>query len=291
MKKIIIYVKSISDVDLFLQIHKHICHRKVGVIKHKGRYDTAFYTVSHQDGTPILCAGFVNGRMVSHGKWIARARVLNRWDAEVRLSEIKKYGKYIAVATGIAAAVVGFSITIAIAGTKGSKTNAVPSSAVVKQVSSETTLTREEADVLDARNGTGRWEITQEVTPDHISQEEIDDEISENFDSMCDVVYAEAGNQGDKGMRLVADVIINRMRNGEAFDDTLHGVLYAAGQFSCINDGGAVKWKGHEKDEVRKICQEELEQVTDPNVYYFRTGHYGYGKPLYKYRDHYFSGR
>lgn len=291
MKKVI-FVKSISDVDLFLQIHKHICHRKVGVIKYKGRYDTAFYTVSHQDGTPILCAGFVDGHKVSQGKWIDTARVLNRWNAEVRLSEIKKHGKYIAVATGIAAAVVGFSITIAIAGVKGSNhTDAVPSSAVVKQVSSETTLTREEADVLDARNGTGRWEITQEVTPDHISQEEIDDEISENFDSMCDVVYAEAGNQGDRGMRLVADVIINRMRNGEAFDDTLHGVLYAAGQFSCINDGGAAKWKGHEKDEVRKICQEELEQVTDPNVYYFRTGHYGYGKPLYKYRDHYFSGR
>lgn len=160
---------------------------------------------------------------------------------------------------------------------------------------SETRLTREEADVLDARNGTGRWsecDTLPPVTPDHIDQEKIDDEISENFDLMCDVVFAESGNQGEHGMRLVADVIINRMRCGEAFDDTLDGVLMAPNQFSCVSDGGAARWNGHSMDNVRKICQEELTNVTDPTIFYFRTGHYTpYGVDAYKYGDHYFSRR
>lgn len=156
----------------------------------------------------------------------------------------------------------------------------------------EKVLTVEEADVLDAQNGTGRWATDLEPTPDHIDQEKVDDEISENFDMLCKVVFAESGNQGDKGMRLVCDVIINRMRCGEAFDDTLHEVLTAPNQFSCVSDGGADKWKGNERKEVRKICQEELKHVTDPTIFYFRTGHYSpYGVDAYKYGDHYFSRR
>lgn len=175
---------------------------------------------------------------------------------------------------------------------KETEAKAVSGEHTEKATQSETKLTVEEADVLDARNGEGRWkEETPEVTPDHIDQEKIDDEISENFDLFCDVVFAEAGNQGDRGLRLVADVIINRMRCGEAFDDTLHEVLTAPNQFSCVSDGGAARWQGHTKDNVRKICQQELSNVTNKRVYYFRTGHYGYGKPLFKYKDHYFSGR
>lgn len=153
---------------------------------------------------------------------------------------------------------------------------------------------REAYDVRDAQNGTGRWDelLGLEPTPDHVDQEKVDDEISDHFDLMCDVVFAESGNQGEHGMRLVADVIINRMRCGEAFDDTLNGVLMAPNQFSCVSDGGAARWNGHSMDNVRKICQEELTNVTDPTIFYFRTGHYTpYGVDAYKYRDHYFSRR
>lgn len=160
------------------------------------------------------------------------------------------------------------------------------------QLDDDTEITREESDVMDARNGSGRWEVTYETTPDHIEQEKIDDEISENFDTFCDVIYAESGNQGNYGMRLVADCIINRMRSGEAFDDTMHGVLYAKNQFSCISDGHAAKFRGHEKANVRKLAQEELMHVTDPDIYYFRTGHFfNFGTPKYRYKDVYFSGR
>lgn len=157
------------------------------------------------------------------------------------------------------------------------------------QIKATSPITVEESNVLEAQSQTGRWAPT--ATPDHVKQERIDDEISEHFDLFCDVIYAEAGNQGDHGMRLVADVIINRMRSGEAFDDTLYGVLTAKNQFACVSDGGAKKWRGHEKKQVRKIAQEELEHVTDSTIFYFRTGHYGTGVPAYKYKDHYFSRR
>lgn len=161
----------------------------------------------------------------------------------------------------------------------------------IEKRNGDTLNAREVANAKEAQNKTGRWEPVYEATEDHVSQEKIDDEISEHFDLMCKVVFAEAGNQGDKGMRLVADVIINRMRCGEAFDDTLVGVLTAKNQFACVADGGADRWKGHTKKEVRKICQEELMHVSNDKVFYFRTGHYGYGRPLFKYKDHYFSGR
>lgn len=157
---------------------------------------------------------------------------------------------------------------------------------------SETELTREEADVLDAQNGTGRWEVEYEPTPDHVDEEKVDDEISEHFDLFCDVVYAEAGSQSDLCMRRVADVIINRMRSGTAFDDTLKGVLTAPYQFSCIKDGHARAFKGHEKEHVRKLIQEELAKTGDKTIYYFRTDYYTpYGADAYKVDDVYFSRR
>ena len=162
------------------------------------------------------------------------------------------------------------------------------------QLDDDSEITREESDVIEAQLEVGRWGDYQiyEATPDHIDEEMVDDEISENFDLFCDVIYAESGNQGNYGMRLVADCIINRMRSGEAFDDTMHGVLYAKNQFSCISDGHAAKFRGHEKANVRKLAQEELMHVTDPDIYYFRTGHFfNFGTPKYRYKDVYFSGR
>lgn len=184
--------------------------------------------------------------------------------------------------------IVGIFVIFCLSYTVPAHPENIPSPKVNTYEPSETELTREEADVLEARNGTGRWAMPLEATPDHIDEEIIDDEISENFDLLCDVVFAESGNQGDKGMRLVADVIINRMRKG----DTLHSVLTAKNQFSCVSDGGAKKWRGHEKEKVRKLVQQELANTSNTDVMYFRTGRYSdYGTPLFKYRDHYFSGK
>lgn len=61
-----------------------------------------------------------------------------------------------------------------------------------------------------------------------------------DFDLLCRLVEAEAGNQGYKGQVLVADIILNRVLDSH-FPDTIQGVIYANSngvyQFSCIPDG------------------------------------------------------
>lgn len=50
------------------------------------------------------------------------------------------------------------------------------------------------------------------------------------------IVEAEAGNQDHKGKLLVANVILNRVKN-KAFPSTIKGVVFSPGQFSPISDG------------------------------------------------------
>ena len=48
------------------------------------------------------------------------------------------------------------------------------------------------------------------------------------------VVQAEAGNQGEQGIRMVVDVIRNRMLQGNC---SLASVLFSLGQFQCVSNG------------------------------------------------------
>lgn len=57
----------------------------------------------------------------------------------------------------------------------------------------------------------------------------------EEIDLMAACVYFEAGNQSMEGKRLVADVIINRVRSNR-FPGTVEEVLSADGQFVTWND-------------------------------------------------------
>lgn len=50
------------------------------------------------------------------------------------------------------------------------------------------------------------------------------------------IVEAEAGNQGHRGKRLVANVIINRVKSPK-FPSTIKGVVFAPRQFSPVTDG------------------------------------------------------
>jgi N-acetylmuramoyl-L-alanine amidase len=50
------------------------------------------------------------------------------------------------------------------------------------------------------------------------------------------IVEAEAGDQGHKGKRLVANVIINRVKSSK-FPSTIKGVVFAPRQFSPVTDG------------------------------------------------------
>ena len=53
----------------------------------------------------------------------------------------------------------------------------------------------------------------------------------EEFELMARVVHAESNNQCFAGQQAVAEVILNRRAAGN-FADTIHGVIYAPGQFA-----------------------------------------------------------
>lgn len=99
------------------------------------------------------------------------------------------------------------------------------------------------------------------------------------------IVWLEAGNQDMTGKRLVADVILNRVES-EAFPDTVEGVLSAPGQFCTYSAIGKSQPTIHDVMAV----QMELNQRSNREVMFFRTGRYGTGAPLFKHQDHYFSG-
>ncbi len=58
-----------------------------------------------------------------------------------------------------------------------------------------------------------------------------------DFELLCEVTFAEAGNQSDEGQIAVAAVILNRLEAGsaEGFKDTLYGVVNQG--FSSVKNG------------------------------------------------------
>ncbi len=63
---------------------------------------------------------------------------------------------------------------------------------------------------------------------------------SSDLDLLARVVMAEAGGECDEMQLLVANVVINRMRD-RRFPSTLRGVIYQRGQYACVGVLGRVK--------------------------------------------------
>lgn len=113
-----------------------------------------------------------------------------------------------------------------------------------------------------------------------------DDADADNFEMLCNCVYAESGNQSDYGVRLCADVILNRA-DGDI--SKIDDVISAPYQFSSYSDGGMKKWCDV-PDRIIQLCAEEMQSRANTQVWYFRTGHYSeYGTPWQRIGDHYFS--
>lgn len=113
-----------------------------------------------------------------------------------------------------------------------------------------------------------------------------EDEVADMFEELANCVYAEAGNQPDEGVRLVAAVILNR---AERKLENVHKVISAPYQFSSYSDGGMQKWN-NPPERIWRICREEFEHPTNLDVRFFRTSHYSeYGTPWRQVGDHFFS--
>lgn len=102
-------------------------------------------------------------------------------------------------------------------------------------------------------------------------------------------VLAECGyNQPDEGVRMVVDVILNRV--GTEFGNDIYGVVSNPYQFSTYWDG-AIASTWNISEQVDRIVEEELQYGTSyPGLMYFTAGGYNpYCTPWQKVGDHYFG--
>ena len=112
-----------------------------------------------------------------------------------------------------------------------------------------------------------------------VTQEEIE------LIALC--VMAEAEGECEYGQRLVIDVILNRVDDPH-FPDTIYDVIYQKNQFAGMYGDRITRC--YVKDELVQLVREVLENRTEYDVVFFRTGHYhSYGVPKFQVGAHYFS--
>lgn len=103
------------------------------------------------------------------------------------------------------------------------------------------------------------------------------------------VTFAEAEGESEYGQRLVIDTILNRV-DSSSFPNSVSGVVYQSGQFSCMWDGRSKRCVGRVPDSIRQLVKEELESRTNSEVLYFNGGGYpSWATPLFQEGNHYFS--
>lgn len=109
----------------------------------------------------------------------------------------------------------------------------------------------------------------------------------EEIDMITVICYREARGEGIEGMRLVADVILNRV-DSEFFPNSVKDVISEPHQFSTYRNGDMT-----EKDltiDCYGAVLAEIQERTDSEILYFTAGGYSpYGEPAYKVGNHYFN--
>jgi N-acetylmuramoyl-L-alanine amidase len=101
------------------------------------------------------------------------------------------------------------------------------------------------------------------------------------------LVTREAGNQDTYGMRLIVDVVLNRV-NDDRFPGNIKDVLYSPGQFDGAKDLSLVTPYDTCKRAVdmELNCDLEGSRLDYESIYFARSPH---TKNHYKHGDHYFS--
>ena len=117
-----------------------------------------------------------------------------------------------------------------------------------------------------------------------------EEDFYNSVELMARCVEAEAGNQGLLGKRMVADVILNRVRD-EDFPDTIVDVITEKQkEYAFTSYCNGMMDKVTVSEETWEAVRMELEEVGWPGLLYFNTGDYSiYGTPWNKIGDHYFS--
>ena len=83
------------------------------------------------------------------------------------------------------------------------------------------------------------------------------------------VIHAEAGNQPLEGMIGVGNVVLNRvMDESNAFRNTIHDVIFQAGQFNVVELGGIYAAPGENAVIAAKLCLEGYNTVGDAKWFF-----------------------
>lgn len=116
-------------------------------------------------------------------------------------------------------------------------------------------------------------------------------DVSDTTKLLACVIYAEAGIEDRVGKAYVADSILNRVNSTDPYwPDSIEDVVYQKGQYACVSDGNLKKAYSEVTDECFEVVIEELNQITNTDIIYFRTKKYSkWGTPLFKHGNHYFS--
>lgn len=90
---------------------------------------------------------------------------------------------------------------------------------------------------------------------------------SSDVNLLARVISAEARGEPYKGQVAVGAVVLNRVRHS-SFPDTISGVIYQPGAFSCINDSN---WSKPVVDSARKAAQDCINgwDPTGGCIYYY----------------------
>ncbi len=143
-------------------------------------------------------------------------------------------------------------------------------------------MTMKRAEREDMRNATFETESTT-------SEPESATFAQSDLDLLAAIVYAEAGDQDFTGQRLVADVVLNRVRSA-AWPNTISGVIYQPGQFSPVSDGGLDRAWGN----VTQSCYDAASLAlagdhVNTEVIYFSMYGCANGTFVFQHGCHYFG--
>lgn len=146
--------------------------------------------------------------------------------------------------------------------------------------------------VHDVETVTAReFEEVVEPEPETVEEEESEDNYiwTEELELLAQLVQAEAGNQGLKGMRYVVDVVLNRV-DDKRFPDSIHDVIFQKRQFSPVANGALKRAAGNVSVDAYQAVRLELDSRLNYGILYFNSGKKcANGKNPFKYKDHWFA--
>jgi len=85
-------------------------------------------------------------------------------------------------------------------------------------------------------------DIPEELTYKY-NEDMVKDVTEKEYEILCRIVQAEAGDQDVYGRILVANVVLNRVNWTKEFKNDIEGVVFEKGQFSPITDGAYYRVK------------------------------------------------